>query len=202
MAQKYKVYYNNRVISICAPEDSATIGKAAKKLSYPFDIKQEWKKFMAEKSPEQLSLVGEPAKLWKEFKALFRYIRAAGGLVKNAGGEYLMIFRNKKWDLPKGKMEEGESPEETAVREVEEECGIGGLKIVQPLESSYHIYELKGKMALKHTFWFEMKTASDKTPNPQFEEGIEKAIWVKPKQFKSWKSEMYPSVWDIVKDVE
>lgn len=157
---------------------------------------------MEDKNLEHAYLLGEPDKIWKEFRSLFTYIRAAGGLVRNSNGEYLMIFRNKKWDLPKGKMEEGESPEETAVREVEEECGIGGLKIIRPLASSYHIYELKGKMALKHTFWFEMKTTSDKIPNPQFEESIEKAVWVKSKQFKGWKSEMYPSVWDIVKDIE
>lgn len=129
-------------------------------------------------------------------------VKAGGGLVKNEKGEYLLIFRNKKWDLPKGKMDKGERIEETAVREVEEECGIDKLKIVKPLRKSYHIYQLRGRDALKKTYWFEMNCRDENPPVPQAEEGIEKAIWVLPSQFKTWRREMYPSVWDILKKIE
>lgn len=170
---------------------------------YPgVDIKEEWEKFKSDNEVKDFYLIGNPDDIWKEFRKLFVLIRAAGGLVKNSKKEYLLIFRNRMWDLPKGKMDEGEETEETALREVEEECGIKKLKIVKPIGNSYHIYELKGKLALKLTYWFEMSCGDDKEPTPQLEEGIEKAIWVKAPMFKQWRRDMYPSVWDILKDVE
>ena len=170
-----------------------------RRITWPFDVKEEWLGFKSDKNIRKLCLEGDPAKIWKEFKGMFKYIKAAGGLVKNSKGEYLLIFRNKKWDLPKGKMEKGETPEETAVREVEEECGINELILGHRLRSSYHIYELKGKMTIKRSFWFEMNTPSDKIPEPQYEEGIEKAVWIKTSEFEGLKDEMFPSVWDILK---
>ena len=67
--------------------------------------------------------------LWQTFKNDYREIEAAGGIVNNEKGEYLFISRNGKWDLPKGKIESGETPEEAATREVNEECSIGDLTI-------------------------------------------------------------------------
>jgi len=145
--------------------------------------------------------MGNPKETWREFRKNFVLIKAAGGLVKNEKGEYLFIFRNGKWDLPKGKMDPGESPAQTGLREVEEECGIKKLEIVKKIKKSYHIYELKGKQAMKKTYWFEMLCKDDAVPTPQKEEGIQKAIWVKAEEFKQWKKEMYPSIWDIVKKI-
>ena len=78
-----------------------------------------------------------------------------------------MIFRNSKWDLPKGKLEVGENIQECAIREVEEECGISNLEIVSELSSTYHTYEMNGKAILKRTYWFKMNTNYDNKLLPQ-----------------------------------
>lgn len=147
-------------------------------------------------------MIGDTEKTWKEFKKLFKTIIAAGGLVKNRDNKYLLILRNKKWDLPKGKRDKGEAVKDTAVREVEEECGVNKLKITGTLPCTYHIYELRGEMALKKTYWYKMSTTSDKKLVPQKEEGIEKAQWLRPTEIKRKKKEIYPSVWQLVQDID
>ena len=106
-------------------------------------------------------------------------IKAAGGVVYNQKKELLMIFRNGKWDLPKGKLERGESIEECAIREVQEECGVNNLQIISKISDTYHTYELNGKMVLKHTIWFRMTTNFEGELSPQTKEGITKVEWVK-----------------------
>jgi len=113
-----------------------------------------------------------------QFKNYFKLIKAAGGLVKNKEGKKLFIYRLNRWDLPKGKMEKGENMEETAIREVEEECGIDNLTITKPLANTYHIYELAGKIILKETFWFDMISSFDGDLVPQLKENITKAEWL------------------------
>ncbi|MBT3622263.1 MAG: NUDIX domain-containing protein [Flavobacteriales bacterium] len=115
---------------------------------------------------------------WENFCDKFTLIQAAGGLVYNYENQLLMIFRNGKWDLPKGKLEEGENIKECAIREVEEECGISGLSISRPLQDTYHVYELNAQKILKRTYWFEMKTDFKGNLTPQTEEGITKVCWV------------------------
>lgn len=118
-----------------------------------------------------------PEKLWKKFLKQYKIIEAAGGAVIK-DKKLLAIFRLGKWDLPKGKMEEGESREETAIREVEEECGISGLKIIKELPTVYHTYTLKRKRILKVTYWFEMTTHCEGELKPQIEEDISEVKWV------------------------
>ena len=96
---------------------------------------------------------------WKCFLSIFNKVSAAGGLVLNSKEEILFIYRSNKWDLPKGSIEKGESIEETAIREVEEECGIFNLKVIKPLLTTFHIYFQNG-MKLKETFWFLMSSWS------------------------------------------
>lgn len=138
----------------------------------------------AEKSAlgEGVEIVSEnPTLLWKKFKKHFEFIEAAGGVVFNENKELLAIFRLGKWDLPKGKMEKGESREESAVREVEEECGISGLKIVRELTPIYHVYNMKGKRCLKVTYWYEMITNFKGVLKPQLEEDITEVKWISDK---------------------
>ena len=92
--------------------------------------------------------------------------------------QLLMILRNGKWDLPKGKLEIDEDIKACAMREVEEECGISGLQITEQLIDTYHTYELNGEKILKHTFWFKMKTNFNGILKPQTEEGITEVYWV------------------------
>lgn len=112
---------------------------------------------------------------WCNFLLNFEVRKAAGGVVKNISDEILWIYRFDTWDLPKGHIEKGESKEITAVREVEEECNVSGLKIDNELETTYHVFEHKGVLVMKVTYWFAMHTDfKDLDLVPQLEEGITK----------------------------
>ncbi|MFC2109430.1 NUDIX hydrolase [Bacteroidota bacterium] len=109
---------------------------------------------------------------WELFQKQFKVIEAGGGKVLNEKKEVLFIYRFDKWDLPKGHIEKGEDKETAAIREVEEECGIGLLKIISPLETTYHAFYFKQEWRLKVTYWFLMKTSFTGELIPQKEEGI------------------------------
>ena len=115
---------------------------------------------------------------WENFCAGYKLIKAGGGLVYNDKNQLLMIFRNGKWDLPKGKLEVGENIEQCAIREVEEECGVSGLTITQQLPETYHTYEINEQKILKRTYWFEMKSSFKGNLTPQTKEGITAVVWV------------------------
>ncbi|MDY7396924.1 NUDIX domain-containing protein [Aureibaculum sp. 2210JD6-5] len=115
--------------------------------------------------------------LWQSFSNQFKIIEAAGGKVFSENNKILFIYRNDKWDLPKGKIEKGESAKEGAIREVEEETGIENLTIKEPLETTYHIYKHKEKYVLKISYWFKMTSDFKGKLLPQEEEGITKVEW-------------------------
>lgn len=140
------------------------------------------------------------ALLWNEFKAFFTNVIAAGGLVLNTEKDILFIFRNQTWDLPKGKMEKGESYEETAIREVEEECGITGLSIEKTLHITYHIFYENNKNNLKITHWFLMNTSSKEEPIPQEEEGISLAKFISAPKITVLYDSMYPNISNLIKN--
>ena len=137
---------------------------------------------------------------WESFCDSYRLIKAAGGVVYNNDNQMLMIFRNKKWDLPKGKLERSESIEQCAIREVEEECGVSGLIITQKLEETYHAYKLNGEKVLKCTYWFEMKTSYKGKLKPQNKEGITLAIWVDKKDILQKLENSFASIIDLLKE--
>jgi 8-oxo-dGTP pyrophosphatase MutT (NUDIX family) len=110
--------------------------------------------------------------LWKEFKGFFKIEKAAGGLVKNKRDQVLFIYRFDKWDLPKGKIEKGEKKKHAAIREVEEECGISGLKIINKLPRTFHIFQRNERETLKITYWYAMESNFKDELVPQEEEGI------------------------------
>lgn len=139
--------------------------------------------------------------LFLTFKKMFRIIEAAGGLVSNNNGEYLFIFRNGKWDLPKGKIEKGETIELAAIREVEEECGINGITIERQLRTTYHIYSLEEKNILKPTYWFFMTTNSNKKLTPQTEEGITDVRWFKKEELSIIQKNTYASITDVISQI-
>ena len=122
--------------------------------------------------------------IMKTLKAKIPVCKAGGGLVYNKKGEVLFIFRNGKWDLPKGGIEKGEEIEITAMREVEEETGVNKLQIVKKLQKTYHVFKRNGKYKLKVTHWFEMQSKFEGTPQGQLEEGIEKVAWLNPEEIK------------------
>ena len=135
-------------------------------------------------------------KIFQRFSDQYIWLEAAGGYVINSHGQLLMIYRHKKWDLPKGKIEPNETSEEAAIREVEEETGVKGLQIIRPLQPSFHMYHMNKRHYLKKTFWFELKTENDGLLVPQHEEGIEKAIWKSQHEVKAIYDSVYVSLID------
>jgi len=115
--------------------------------------------------------------VWSHFKASFKIEKAAGGLVYNDKESLLFIRRFGKWDLPKGHIEKGEGKKQAAIREVEEECGITGLEIQHKLPTTYHMFERKGQMILKITYWYQMFSADKGGLTPQKDEGIDKVCF-------------------------
>jgi 8-oxo-dGTP pyrophosphatase MutT (NUDIX family) len=130
----------------------------------------------------------------KKVKEKIPVCKAGGGLVYNKAGDVLFIFRNGKWDLPKGGVEKNEEIEDTAMREVEEETGVGNLKISHKLQKTYHVFKRNGKYKLKVTHWFEMRTDFVGTPKPQENEGIEKVAWLNPEQIKEALKNSYENI--------
>jgi ADP-ribose pyrophosphatase YjhB (NUDIX family) len=116
-------------------------------------------------------------KLLKHLFKKLRVVTAAGGMVLNDKDEILFIYRKKRWDLPKGKTEKNETIESSAIREVEEETGVEGLKVTKFLQKTYHIFKRKGRYRLKVTHWYEMRTSYEGELRPETKEGIEKAKW-------------------------
>ena len=133
-------------------------------------------------------------KLLKKFLKKLPNVTAGGGKVYNENGAVLFIYRNDKWDLPKGKIEGKETIEETAMREVTEETGVSGLQIVKPLETTYHIFKRNGRYKIKVTYWFEMITSFKGTPYAQAEEGITKVEWLKADQIKEALENSYANI--------
>jgi len=133
-------------------------------------------------------------KLLKKFLKKAPNVVAGGGKVYNNKGKVLFIYRNGKWDLPKGKIEKKESIEETAIREVEEETGVKGLEIVKPIETTYHIFKRRGRYRIKITYWFEMKTSFDGKLYPQEKEGITKVKWLGKKKIKKALENSYANI--------
>ncbi|MDG1953589.1 MAG: NUDIX domain-containing protein [Polaribacter sp.] len=131
---------------------------------------------------------------WKTFKKHFKVVSAAGGLVLNPDNEILFIYRLGIWDLPKGRIEIGETIEETAVREVEEECGVAGLILEKPLITTYHLFFMDDIQQLKITHWFLMKTDFQEKLTPQLEEGITKVVFKNETQVQQAKQNTYANI--------
>lgn len=136
--------------------------------------------------------------VWKLFSKHYTLIRAGGGLVRNDKNEILFIFRNGKWDLPKGKVEKTESIENCAVREVQEECGLENLVLIKHLTDTYHTYNIGPNQKLKKTSWYRM-FSNDVELTPQIEEGITKIKWVKESKLKKVLDNTFSSIPEVIK---
>ncbi|WP_449047580.1 NUDIX hydrolase [Parapedobacter sp.] len=143
----------------------------------------------------------DPHAYFSLIRKKLKVIKAAGGLVKNGEGNYLFIYRLGKWDLPKGKVDPGESMKKAAVREVEEECGIQVDYLGQKLVTSYHTYQLKGELVLKKTNWYEMGVNKVPKLKPQFEEDITEAVWLPKTKFEKVRKNTYPSIVEVLDTV-
>lgn len=180
----YEVFLNDRRINI-ASKRKITLNKSiqlVEHLTTKEAVKKWFYQFVDNDYSEVTLLHLSPGYFFKNtFQPLFKSIQAAGGIVIRRN-KLLFIFRNKKWDLPKGKIEAGESAQKAAIREVQEECGISNHKITKQLPSTFHIYQSphkkpKGQWIFKEIFWFEMEYAGEENGVPQKEENITEVKW-------------------------
>lgn len=132
----------------------------------------------------------------------FKYLTviAGGGIVINTEGKLLLIFRKGYWDLPKGKLDHGETIEECAVREVQEETGLTDVQITAPARTTYHTYHEKGHEILKQSHWYLMSSTDTHNLSPQKEEGIEVAKWVNIEEAKAILDDAYAIIKELIND--
>ena len=177
----YKVYIENNVILFAEQEPTDPENEALRmhiNLNDTFSITKLLQKLQFTK---KLYLISDDSSaLFEQFCSSLRFIEAGGGWVTDRSNRILMIFRNGKWDLPKGKREVGEAIETCAVREVSEECALAqqDLKCGELLTQTFHCYQMHGEWIVKRTSWFRMYYQGEATPTPQTVEGITKAEWV------------------------
>ncbi len=137
--------------------------------------------------------------LQERFKSCFQVVQAAGGLVRNSEDQYLVMKRRGKWDLPKGKVNPNETIPQAAIREVNEECGLQGLEIINPLIRTYHCYYFEKQSILKRTSWFEMAYHSHEPPVPQRDEDITEIRWVRKEDLGEITRNTYMGIMDVLK---
>lgn len=184
---------NNNIVNIVDPEGYKFVNQIVSEIEG------------AENTLSFLISHQEVRTVWNQFRSRFKELPAAGGLVRNNEGFFLFIRRLGVWDLPKGKIEKKETPEMAAIREVEEECGISGLQIVGPLDSTYHIYrspwlKTPENMVLKETKWFLMNYAGNEIPVPELEEDIEEVRWFAPSEIEWVLQHTYSSLADLIRN--
>ncbi len=204
MAQRYKVFFNQKSVTIVDFINNADNQQFNHVVlfqdisSLPNEIMQ----LIADQSLNDLTILAgdQFAEVKSQLEVLFKPIKAAGGIVRNTNGEILFIFRHGLWDLPKGKLDGAETPEQAALREVEEETGLTDLRILQKLPSTFHVYttERKGKTYLKETFWYEMAYHGSETPVPQLEESITEVRWFRETDLTSIRNATFASIRELM----
>lgn len=197
----YQIYINNRVISLSDDLEKYSVQKY--RLFYKYNeapgLSEAIISFINSANiPSLFVYHNNMQELWEEFRKIFRVIEAAGGLVWNEAGRFLVIKRFGMWDLPKGKKNKEENTELCALREVSEECGIKEPELKNFLGITYHIYFLKSKPVLKETSWFEMFHSGQNELTPQTGEDITEARWFNPDEVSDITKNTYPSIIDVL----
>ena len=188
----YKIFVGNKPIVLTTALETETDFKNF--MIDAVDINKVLSKLKKDKY-NSVRIVGvDKEVLLKKFLALLPNVIAGGGKVYNAKNEILFIFRNGKWDLPKGKAEAKETINQTALREVEEETGITGLSITKPLEITYHIFKRNERHYIKVTYWFQMYSEYEGTLVPQEKEGITKVKWIPETKLKKVLKNSYSNI--------
>ncbi|MFQ3369034.1 MAG: 8-oxo-dGTP pyrophosphatase MutT (NUDIX family) [Flavobacteriaceae bacterium] len=188
----YQIFYKKKVILLTdvVQEESDIVVLSLKNLKFKKVIK-----VLNKKNIKSVHLFHKNRdKLLKHFFKLIPTVIAAGGKILNSKSDTLFIYRNDKWDLPKGKAEKNEQLSETAIREVIEETGIKGISITKPLDITYHIFKRNEEYRLKITYWFEMFSDYEGEFIPQLNEGISDVKWIKIEDLDNIKNNSYPNI--------
>jgi 8-oxo-dGTP pyrophosphatase MutT (NUDIX family) len=149
------------------------------------------------KSSATIFIQPDTEALLETVKSYFTVLVAAGGLITNDEEEVLMMFRRDKWDLPKGKQDDGESLETCALREVKEETGLHNVQIEHKITETLHYYTYKEKRILKHAYWYKMKFTGTELTIPQIEEDIVDIQWIKPEHLGKYLKFSYQNIIDV-----
>jgi len=199
----YKIFFKDRIIHLTDQIESSLTEDFGAILKYANqgELKEFIENFENDVSIQSAFIYSHNLfELLKNFKSCFHSLPAAGGLVWNAElNRFIGMKRLGFYDLPKGKVEKGETFEEAAIREVQEECGIKELTLLKSLTSTFHTYPLKGQTVFKETRWYEMQYCGSSLPTPQVEENIESVFWVDPEDLDSFTSSTYPSILEVLK---
>jgi ADP-ribose pyrophosphatase YjhB (NUDIX family) len=202
MKQKYEIFINScpLIISRQSENDYPGIIKA------DISRRSDYRKIVSEieRQPDHPGiLIVHPDidEVFFRISKIFQWMQAAGGVVFNPENDLLLIYRYKKWDLPKGKMEENENAEETAVREVKEECGVSDIELIREIEKTYHAFKVGRKRILKETIWYEMICQDPQAIMPQIEESIEELKWMKKNEVIEAMQNTYPNVKALVEKI-
>lgn len=205
MPQNYKIYHNGTPVFLTTPDGAQSLGFLADKNTHValyVGKKKVLKQYLdlLDKNKNLRAVVlyhPDLELLWTDFQACFKVLEAAGGYVQNVQNELLVFYRRGSWDMPKGKIDPGESPEQAAVREVQEETGLVQIELGDFLTHTYHTYEQKGQRILKITWWYWMRT-TDMKLIPQTEEDIEEIQWVSPKTWLASDVVVYPNIREVI----
>ncbi len=195
----YKIFINDKPFFISQTDLKEDALKKCKRENYDPSKLLSWIKECESLSSKGYLIIHDDVE--SVFKDLYTHhvpVMASGGVVYNSSGQLLLIKRLGKWDLPKGKIDAGETSEEAAIREVEEECGISGLSIIDKLPTTYHTYKMRNYRFLKITNWYRMKTSFNGILVPQKEEMITDAIWTDLNAHDLEKLDTYDSIRDLL----
>ena len=200
MGQKYKVFINTKLMIL-----TTSLPKSKHALVLPLAATsfQTILQVLKDTKAKKIYLIGhDPATLLGTFKSKLPVIQAGGGLVRNQSGKMLFIFRKGKWDLPKGKIDKGETLEKGAKREVKEETGVKKLQLNGLAGVTYHIFKRNDKYQLKETHWFHMTTTYTGKLKPELQEDITKAKWKGPKKTVKALENSYGNIKYLLKDLK
>lgn len=199
MGQKYEIFFRRHVFVFAPKEEfegKADAVRSTLSLEETLGLFERLKKL---RRPRTI-LITKP-NAYQEFFGYFKMVEAGGGGVFNTKGRLLLIHRLGNWDLPKGKLNKRELPEMGAIREVEEECNVHKLRIIQELPTTYHIYYQK-KWCLKRTHWYAMISEKFDEAKPQLEEDIDRIKWVKPEKLNVEKLDTYASIRTVLHELK
>lgn len=201
----HKIYFEKRCIIICEPSDQALADPNSVEfhIGGQIDIHTLVTMFEASESLSRIYLPTDNTELmYRRLCAEFKEVNAAGGLVSNRRGDYLLISRNGLWDLPKGHQEAGEDIAVTAIREVQEETGVEQLELRDLICVTDHCYLRDGIWHLKHTWWYDMLYTDPVDLTPQREEDIAKAAWVAKSSLPPFLKNTFPSILEVFKEAK
>ncbi|MCD8313745.1 MAG: NUDIX domain-containing protein [Bacteroidales bacterium] len=201
----YRIYIEKRCIIICPPDEQALTDPNAVQfcLGEQIDLHTLVGMFRASESLQKIYIPSPDVEsTYRRICAEFKEVNAAGGLVSNRRGDFLLIRRNELWDLPKGHQEAGEDLTITAMREVTEETGIEDLILGDLICITNHCYIRNGLWHLKHTWWYEMLYNDPTNLTPQREEDISRAAWVAKSSLPNFLTNTYPSIAEVFREAK